>query len=77
MPQIAAHLVDNVFPKVPVREWVLSFPKRIRYFLHDNPEIISTVLNILITAIESQLIYSSSKHSSIPEGCRLGAVTFI
>ena len=77
MAQIAAHLVDNVFPKVPVRQWVLSFPKRIRYFLHHNPEITSTVLNILITAIESQLIHSSSKHSSIPEGCRLGAVTFI
>ena len=77
MAQIAAHLVDNVFPKLPVRQWVLSFPKRIRYFLHHNPEITSSVLNILITAVESQLILSSSKHSPIPEGCRLGAVTFI
>ena len=77
MAQIAAHLVDNVFPKVPVRQWVLSFPKRIRYFLHHNLEIVSTVLNILITAIESLLIQSSSKNSSLPKGYRLGAVTFI
>jgi len=26
MVETAAHLVDNVFPKVPVRQWVLSLP---------------------------------------------------
>jgi len=34
MAQVAAHLVDNVFPKAPVRQWVLSLPKRLRYYLH-------------------------------------------
>jgi hypothetical protein len=33
MVETAAHLVDEVFPQVPVRQWVLSFPKRLRYFL--------------------------------------------
>ena len=77
MIQVAAHLVDHVFPIAPVRQWVLSFPKRIRYFLHHNPEIVSSVLNILITATEKQLILSCSKDSSIPKGSRLGAITFI
>ena len=34
MAETAAHLVDHVFPRVPVRQWVLSLPKRLRYFLH-------------------------------------------
>jgi hypothetical protein len=30
MAERAAHLVDRVFPDVPVRHWVLSLPYRIR-----------------------------------------------
>ena len=31
MAECAAHLVDHVFPDVPVRQWVLSLPHRLRY----------------------------------------------
>ena len=33
MVERAAHLVDHVFPRVPVRQWVLSLPLRLRYQL--------------------------------------------
>jgi len=33
MTERAAHLVDHVFPDVPVRQWVLSLPYRLRYRL--------------------------------------------
>jgi hypothetical protein len=33
MVETAAHLTDHVFPHLPVRQWVLSVPKRLRYFL--------------------------------------------
>jgi len=33
MAETAAHLVDQVFPPLPVRQWVLAVPKRLRYFL--------------------------------------------
>ena len=33
MVETAAHLADHVFPRLPVRQWVLSVPKRLRYFL--------------------------------------------
>jgi len=33
----AAHLVDHVIPLVPVRQWVISLPKRLRGFLGDRP----------------------------------------
>lgn len=32
MAEVAAHLVDEVFPVLPVRQWVLAVPKRLRYF---------------------------------------------
>ncbi|MEX0689591.1 MAG: transposase zinc-binding domain-containing protein, partial [Pirellulales bacterium] len=31
MAQTAAHLVDHVIPPVPVRQWVISVPKRLRW----------------------------------------------
>ena len=37
MAQTAAHLADHVIPPVPVRQWVISVPKRLRGFLADRP----------------------------------------
>jgi hypothetical protein len=31
MVETAAHLADHVIPRLPVRRWVLSVPKRLRY----------------------------------------------
>ena len=33
MVETAAHLIDHVFPRLSVRQWVLSVPKRLRYFM--------------------------------------------
>jgi hypothetical protein len=30
MVETAAHLTDHVFHRLPVRQWVLSVPKRLR-----------------------------------------------
>jgi hypothetical protein len=34
--QTAAHLADHVIPPVPVRQWVISVPKRPRGMLNDR-----------------------------------------
>ncbi len=44
MAQTAAHLVEHVFPQVPVLQWVISFPKRLRYFLHRDKALTGRVL---------------------------------
>ncbi|MES9905662.1 MAG: transposase zinc-binding domain-containing protein [Sedimenticola sp.] len=36
MVETAAHLVDHIIPQVPVRQWVISLPKRLRYFLRQR-----------------------------------------
>jgi hypothetical protein len=41
MAQTAAHLVDRMIPPVPVRQWVISVPKRLRCFLADRPNAVA------------------------------------
>jgi hypothetical protein len=55
MADVAAQLVDQVFPPLPVRQWVLSVPKRPRYFVQRDPEALSAVLHILLRVIEARL----------------------
>jgi len=44
MSQSAAHLVDNVIPRVPVRQWVLSLPIPLRLLLAARPVLVTPVL---------------------------------
>lgn len=54
MAETAAHLVDHVFPRLPVRQWVLSLPKRLRYHL-DDAALQNAVLHSFLHAIEQGL----------------------
>jgi hypothetical protein len=74
MVETAAHLVDHVLPPLPVRQWVLSVPKRLRYFLHDDAALQGAVVRILLRAIERCLRQHSPGSSA---ASRLGAVVFI
>ena len=49
MAQTAAHLVDHVIPPVPVRQWVISIPKRLRGFLADRPNAVAALTKIFLT----------------------------
>ena len=42
MDQTAAHLVDHALPPLPVRQWVLSVPKRLRYFMQRDGAALNT-----------------------------------
>ena len=55
MAETAAHLVDHVFPPLPVRQWVLSVPKRLRYFLEREPAAASAVLHIFLRVVDAHL----------------------
>ena len=51
MSDTAAHLVDRVFPHVPVRQWVLSFPYALRYRLAYDAPLVSEVLAIFTKTV--------------------------
>ena len=74
MVEVAAHLVENVFPRLPVRQWVLSFPKRLRYFLQRDTELAGRVLRGFLRAVESGVRAASP---DAPADARFGGVTFV
>jgi len=74
MVETAAHLVDHVLPPLPVRQWVLSVPKRLRPFLHHNPVIAGAVLRIFLRAIRTTLRDASP---GAGPGAQIGAVSFL
>ena len=51
MTERAARLVDGVLPHVPVRQWVLSLPHRLRYRLPWDHHLCRTVLGVFIRAL--------------------------
>jgi hypothetical protein len=74
MAEAAAHLVDHVLPRLPVRQWVLSLPKRLRYHLQQDRDALNSALRIFLDQIERHL----REHSPGAEpGARAGAVAFI
>ena len=51
MSNTAAHLVDHVLPYVPYRQWVLSFPKRVRFLLAKDATLLSLVLDTALNKL--------------------------
>jgi len=74
MAELAAHLTDHVLPHLAARQWVLSLPKRLRPFLHHNPDIAGAVLRIFLRAIRTTLRRVSP---GAPADAQLGAVSFL
>jgi hypothetical protein len=74
MAETAAHMVDHVFPHVPVRQFVLSVPKRLRPFLHHRPKTATAVLHILLRALQTTLKEASP---TAPATASMGAVSFL
>ena len=52
MVATAAHLTDHVLPPLPVRQWVLAVPKRLRYFLQRDADLQGTALRLFLRVVE-------------------------
>ncbi len=76
MSESAAHLIDSVFPKVGVRQWVLSFPMPIRFILAKNSKIQARCLTIVHRAITAY-IRKKAKQKGFRSKLQPGAVTLI
>ncbi len=75
MAEQAANLADHMLPHVPVRQWVLTLPHRLRYLLAYNHKVCRAVLGVAIRAVLE--FYRRCAHRlSVADG-RNGAVTVI
>ena len=75
MADTAARLVDGVLPRVPVRQWVLSFPYEIRYRLAYDGEWVSAVLAVFLRVVGGW--YRRQAQALGHDRARWGSVTFV
>jgi hypothetical protein len=75
MAERAAHLVDHVLPDVPIRQWVLSLPYRLRYLLAWDHDLCRAVVGVYVRALLS-FLRARARHNGVATG-RSGAVVII
>jgi hypothetical protein len=76
MADTAAHLVDHVIPWVPVRQWVLSLPFKLRYRAAYDSELMAGILNIFIRTVFGDLRRRARESFGLTR-TQCGAVTFV
>jgi hypothetical protein len=67
MAERAAHVVDSVFPDVPVRQWVLSLPYRVRYRLAWDHDLCRAVVAVYLRAVLGWL-RGRARGDGVPDG---------
>jgi len=73
MTERAAHLVDAVLPWVPVRQWVLTVPYRLRYQMAWHHGLSRAVLRVYTRALGA--VYARGARARGIEGGQTGMVT--
>ena len=72
----AAHIVDKVLPPVAYRQFVISYPYKLRFLMAYNPGLTNKILKIFIKAIES---YQRIKAKRAGVHCKVksGSITVV
>jgi hypothetical protein len=69
MSDLAAHLVDRVLPDVPLRQWVLALPHRVRFLCATEPALCRGVRKILVRAVSSFYLRRAGREQRARAGC--------
>src|SRR6266567_9243855 len=77
MAQTAAHLVTCVIPWVPTRQWVVSVPVPLRYWMAASPELTAQVHTIIRSTIGQYYVNQAVTRSIPRDKVQPGSVTFI
>jgi hypothetical protein len=75
MAEIAARLVDDILPRSPIRQWVLSLPRPLRYRLAYDAKLCSAVLGVYLRALFGWL-RRRARRTGVRDG-QPGAVTLV
>jgi DNA-directed RNA polymerase subunit RPC12/RpoP len=74
MVETVAHLTDHVFSRLPVRQWVLSVPKRLRHFMQRDGAALSMVLRVIAQSLQSNCPGAAQVGKA---ALHIGAIAFI
>jgi hypothetical protein len=75
MHDVAFHLTENVLPRVPYRQWVITFPRPIRFLLAKDKKLLGEVLGLFMRALFAWQRRAARKDGFV----RIlpGAITFV
>src|SRR3989442_13195697 len=77
MAQTAAHLVTRVMPWVPTRQWVVSVPVPLRYWMAASQDLTAQVHTIIRTTIGQYYVHQAVTRGVPRDQVQPGSVTFI
>jgi Transposase zinc-binding domain len=77
MAQMAAHLVEQVIPWVPTRQWVVSVPVPLRYWMAGSQDLTAKVHTIIRTTIGQYYVNQAVTQGHERANIHPGSVTFI
>jgi hypothetical protein len=77
MAQLAAHLVEQVIPWVPTRQWVISVPIPLRYWMASSKDLTATVHTIIRRAISQYYVNEAVKRGADRKTAQAGSVTCV
>ena len=77
MAQMAAHFVEQVIPWVPTRQWVVSLPIPLRYWMAPSRELTATVHTIIRRTIGQYYVNQAMKRGATRATVQPGSVTFL
>src|SRR4029450_3322514 len=77
MAQTAAHLVERVIPWVPTRQWVVSVPVPLRYWMAASQELTAQVHTIIRTTIGQYYVNQVVTRGIERAKVQPGSVTFL
>jgi hypothetical protein len=77
MAQQAAHLVEQVIPWVPTRQWVISLPIPLRYWMAPSRALTAKVHTIIRRTIGQYYVNQAVKQGATRAHVQPGSVTFL
>jgi hypothetical protein len=77
MAQTAAHLVEQVLPWVPTRQWVVSVPIPLRYWMAASQNLTAKVHTIIRTTIGQYYVNQAVQRGHARATVHPGSVTFL
>ena len=77
MAETAAHLVEQVIPWVPTRQWVVSVPIPLRYWTAASTELTAQVHTIIRRTISQYYITQAAKQGVERQKVQAGSITFV
>jgi len=75
MAETAAHLVEQVIPWVPIRQWVVSVPIPLRYWMAASTHLMAQVQTMIRRMIHQYDVNQAVKQGYPREQVQAGSVT--